>query len=109
MLDEHTDINRVSKIAKEALPQIQAKTQQERIQMASILAFSDADYAEYQNTQSRAFAMQKISEDEAMLTYNTLMDWHSKPKAHSSEVLATRFAVQTLLGHLLSLRLAKKL
>jgi hypothetical protein len=109
MLDEHTDINRVSRIAKEALPQIQAKTQQERIKMAKILAFTVAEYAEYQNTQSRAFAMQKITQDEAMLTYNTLKDWQAKPKEHSSEVLATRFAVQTLLGHLLSLRLAKKL
>ena len=102
-------MNRVTKIANEALPQIQAKTKKERVKMAKILAFTVAEYAEYQNTQSRAFAMQKISEDEAMLTYNTLMDWHAKPKEHSSEVLATRFAVQALLGHLLSLRLAKKL
>jgi len=102
-------MNRVTKIANEALPQIQAKTQKERVKMASILAFTDREYHQYQNAQSRAFAMQKISEDEAMLTYNTLKDWQAKPKEHSSEVLATRFAVQNLIQYLLSLMIAKKL
>ena len=98
-------INRITKRAHEVLPKLQAVTDTQRLTLAKGLTLDDAEYAEYQTIQSHAFADGTLNEDEALSMYTTLMNWHSEPTKHTSEVLAMRITVTHLVKELLDAKI----